>query len=134
MEDKLPIFVEDDVKLTKEDLDKLIDQKKKQLIEIENQFGKNSTYIDELSELALLQLTEGSYDESERNYFICVKHFETQSDRLGQAAALGLLGTLYYRKEQYDNSIENYQKALQIYSELLQIQEKITCLKGIGSA
>ncbi len=132
--ERVPIFVEDDVEITKETLEKLIEQKKKNLLKLEKVSGKNSTYIEELSELTQLQLTAGNYEESERNYLICLKHFEKQSDRLGQAAVLGLLGTLHYRKEQYDDSIEYYQKAYQIYNELLQMQEKIMCLKGIGGA
>lgn len=64
---------------------------------------------------------------------ICLKHFQKQRDRLGQAAVFGIFGVLYIKKKDYKNSIEYYRKALIIYKELNQIQEEITCLKGIGN-
>ena len=46
---------------------------------------------------------------------------------------LGILGTLYFKSGEYEKSIDNYQKASDIYNELRQIPELITCLKGIGN-
>lgn len=63
-----------------------------------------------------------------------MKHFNKQKDRLGIAAVYGALGSFYYKLEEYQQSIEYYNNAYDIYNELNQIQEKITCLKGIGNA
>jgi len=53
---------------------------------------------------------------------------------LGQAAVLGILGTLYFEIGKYQKSIESYQRASDIYNELKQIKELFTCLKGIGNS
>ena len=63
-----------------------------------------------------------------------MKHFKKQHDRLGQAAAYGLMGVLNYKKGDYSQSIENYEKANEIYGGLNQKAEEITCLKGIGNS
>jgi tetratricopeptide (TPR) repeat protein len=54
-------------------------------------------------------------------------------DRLGQAAVYGVLAMLYYKKGDFQNSIEFYKNAFEIYDELEQVEEQITCLKGIGN-
>ncbi len=95
--------------------------------------GKTSNYIGELSDLAFLQLEIEQFDDSEKNFLICLKHFKKQKDRLGQAAVFGILGTLYFKKDEFEKSIDFYQKASDIYEELKQIPELITCLKGIGN-
>ena len=96
-------------------------------------FGKTSRYIQELSDIAFLQLELDQYNDSEQNFLICLKHFEKVRDRLGQAAVLGILGTLNFKNGEYEKSIDNYQKASDIYNELRQIPEIITCLKGVGN-
>ncbi|MFX1257828.1 MAG: tetratricopeptide repeat protein [Promethearchaeota archaeon] len=101
---------------------------------MEKKIGKTSDYIIELSDIAFLQLEIEKYSESEKNFLICLEHFKRQLDRLGQAAVLGILGTLYFKKGQYKSSIYNYLKAYEIYEELKQIEEVITCLKGIGNS
>ena len=118
--------------MTREDIEKTLSEKIANLKELEK-IGKNSDYIKELSEMAFLQLEIEQYENSETNFLICLKHFKKQFDRLGQAAVLGVLGTLYYRKAEYQKSIENYQDALNTYKELNQNEELITCLIGIGS-
>jgi len=118
--------------LTKEELNKLLETKLENLKSLE-QRGKNSNYIKELSDIALLQLQLEKYEESEDNYMICLVHFQKQKDRLGQAAVFGVLGILFFEKGNYHKSIENYEEAFNIYKELNQIQEQITCLKGWGN-
>jgi len=44
------------------------------------------------------------------------------------------LGTLYFKENKFEDSILNYSSAYEIYKELNQIQEQITCLKGIGNS
>lgn len=83
--------------------------------------------------MAFLQLEAEQYEESEKNFLICLKHFEKQLDRLGRAAVLGVLGTLYFKKGDYQKSIDNYKSASEIYKELNQVEELIACLKGIGN-
>ncbi len=95
--------------------------------------GKDSKYIKELSDTAFLQLEIEQYVEAERNFLICLNYFEKLRDRLGQAAVLGILGTLYFKKGEYKKSTENYQKTCEIYKDLNQIEEEITCLKRIGN-
>lgn len=118
---------------TREELEILLNEKFANLKELE-QIGKDSNYIQELSNIALIQLQLELYEESETNYLLCLKHFQKQKDRLGQAAVYGILGTLNFKKSAYLKSIENYQNAFDIYGELKQIQEQITCLKGIGNS
>jgi tetratricopeptide (TPR) repeat protein len=95
--------------------------------------GKDSEYIRELSNLAFLQLERGLYRESRENLLTCLFHFKNLKDRLGQAAVYGILGILYFKKGEYILSNENYELSLQIYRELNQITEVITCLKNIGN-
>ncbi len=96
--------------------------------------GKGSDFFRELSDLGFLQLELEQYEESEKIFLLCLKHFKKQLDRLGQAAVLGVLSTLYYKKEEFIKSIECYEKAYEIYNELQQNEEKIVCLKGIGNS
>ena len=111
----------------------LIEQTKERLNELEK-VGKNSEYIRELSNLALLQIEINEFEASKDNLLICLKHFKKQHDRLGQAAAYGLMGTLYFKSEMYEESIKNYEYAKEIYTELNQIGEVIACIKGIGNS
>ena len=124
---------ENDVKLTREELEQLIQEKKNQLKDLD-QFGKDSNYFKELIDLALLQLTAEHYTEAEKNYLLCLNHFKNLKDRLGQSAVYGVLGTLYFQREEFQKSIENYKQALKVYDELNQFQEQITCLIGIGNS
>ncbi|NVM16297.1 MAG: tetratricopeptide repeat protein [Candidatus Lokiarchaeota archaeon] len=123
---------EDKDEYNREELEVLLKEKLDNLKELE-QIGKDSNYVQELSEIALIQLQLEQFEESEANYLLCLKHFQKQKDRLGQAAVYGILGTLYFNKGDYQKSIEKYRKAFDIYHELKQIQEQITCLKGIGN-
>ncbi len=81
----------------------------------------------------MLQLEIGYYTESEKNIIVCLKHFKKQKDKLGQAAVYGILGIIYFKNEQYQKSIQNYNLAYEIYDKFHQIQEQITCLIGIGN-
>ncbi|MFX1498387.1 MAG: tetratricopeptide repeat protein [Promethearchaeota archaeon] len=89
--------------------------------------------MKELSNLALLQIELENFGQAENNLSICLRHFKIQRDRLGQAASFGLLGILYYKQGEYEKSIKFYTQALEIYRELNQVEEEITCLKGIGN-
>lgn len=126
-------MAEEKEEYTREELEELLKSKLVNLKELE-QIGKNSDYIQELSDIALIQLQLELFEESENNYLLCLKHFELQKDRLGQAAVYGLLATLYFKKSDFRNSIKFYQNAFEIYDELKQFQEQITCLKGIGNS
>ena len=121
-----------DVELNRKEIKQLIKETKDNL-EALKKFGKDSNYIKELSNLALLQIEIEDYIEAEKNIIVCLNHFKIQRDRLGQAAVFGVLGVLYFKKKKYEKSIEYYNEALKIYKELNQIQEEITCLKGIGT-
>jgi len=125
-------MTENKIELTKEELNQILNEKVENLIALE-QIGKNSHYIKELSDVALIQLQLKKYEESENNYLICLDHFKKQKDRLGQAAVYGVLGILNFEKGNYHKSIEFYEDALNIYKELSQIEEQITCLKGMGN-
>ena len=125
-------MTENETELKKEELIKLLNKKLENLNELE-EFGKDSNYFHELSNIALIQLQLEQFKESEKNYLICLNHFEKQKDRLGQAAVYGVLATLYFKKGDYKKSIEFYENAYDIYEILKQIQEQITCLKGIGN-
>jgi tetratricopeptide (TPR) repeat protein len=125
-------MTENETDLTEEELNQILKEKVENLAVLE-QVGKNSNYIKELSDIALLQLQLERYDESENNYVICLDHFRKQKDRLGEAAVYGVLGILFFEKCDYSKSIEFYEKAFFIYKELNQIQEQITCLKGLGN-
>ncbi|UCD01571.1 MAG: tetratricopeptide repeat protein [Promethearchaeota archaeon] len=126
-------MTENETEFNKEELQQLLNEKLENLKELDK-VGKNSNYIQELSDIALIQLQLEQFIESEETYLICLKHFRKQKDRLGQAAVYGLLGTLNFKKGEYEKSIDFYEKAYNIYNELHQIQEKITCLKGIGNS
>jgi tetratricopeptide (TPR) repeat protein len=127
------IMIKDDSEYNKKELEHLLKEKQEKLKELE-QYGKNSNYIKELSDIALIQLQLEQYIASEKNYLICLNHFEIQKDRLGIASVYGLLGTLLYKKGAYMESIEYYKKAYAISEELMQYQEQISCLKGIGAS
>ena len=124
---------EDREEFTREELEDLLKEKLVNLEELEK-IGKDSNYIQELGDIALIQLQLDLFEESEDNYMLCLEHFRVQKDRLGQADVYGILGTLYYKRGAYQKSSEYYKKALEIYEELNQIQEQITCLKGIGNS
>ena len=109
-------------------------QKKLGNLENLEKIGKNTEYIKELSDIALLQSELDQYLEAETNFLICLEHFQNLKDRLGQAAVFGVLGTLYFKKDEYQKSIDDYQNAYVIYKELNQLPEQITCLTGIGTA
>ncbi len=126
-------MTENETELKKEELQHLLTKKLENLKELE-EIGKNSNYIKELSDIALIQLQLEKFRDSEKNYIICLKHFKKQKDRLGQAAVYGVLGTLHYKEGDYNNSIKSYEKAYNIYEELKQPHEQITCLKGIGNS
>lgn len=126
-------MTENETELKKEELIELLNKKLKNLKEI-NEIGKDSNYIQKLSNIALIQLQLEQFKESEENYLICLNHFKNQKDRLGQAAVYGVLATLYFKKGDYKKSIEFYESAYDIYEILKQIQTQITCLKGIGNA
>ncbi|MFX1588029.1 MAG: tetratricopeptide repeat protein [Promethearchaeota archaeon] len=121
-----------DVELNRKEIKQLIKETKDKL-ETLKKFGKDSNYIKELSNLTLLQIEIEDYIEAEKNLLVCLNHFKIQRDRLGQAAVFGVLGVLYFKKMEYEKSIEYYNEALTIYKELNQVQEEITCLKGIGN-
>jgi len=125
-------MVENEEKYTQKELEALLKEKLDNLEEFEK-IGKDSNYFKELSNIALIQLQLELFQESEKNYMQCLKYFQLQKDRLGQAAVFGVLGTLYYKNNNYQKSLESYEKALDIYEELKQVQEQITCLKGIGN-
>ncbi len=125
-------MIENETELNTEELHNLLKKKLENLKELD-QFGKNSNYIKELSDIALIQLQLEDYTESAKNYIVCLKHFKKQKDRLGQSAVYGVLGTLYFKQGDYEKSTESYEKAYSIYKELKQVQEQITCLKGIGN-
>jgi len=127
------LFIQKDIDLSKKDIEKLLNKKLKNLKTLEK-IAKGSEYIRELSDIAFLQLELNNFEESEKNFLICLKHFKKQQDRLGQAAVYGILGTLYYKTEDYDKAIDSYNSAYDIYKELNQTAEKITCLKGIGNS
>lgn len=95
--------------------------------------AKGSEYIKELSDLALLQLEIEEYENSEKNLQVCLNHFKKQLDRLGQASVYGVLGILFFKKSDYEKSLSHYERAYEIYRELNQFQEQITCLLGIGN-
>ena len=125
-------MTENEIEPTKEELLKLLNEKLENLQKLK-EICKDSNYIHELSDIALIQLQLGNFIESEENYFICLNHFKIQKDRIGQAAVYGLQATLYFKKGDYQKVIEFYENAYDIYKILNQIQEQITCLKGIGN-
>ena len=125
-------MTENETKFKKEELQQLLNVKLEKLKEL-GKIGKDSNYIKELSDIALIQLELEEYAESENNYLVCLKHFKKQKDRLGQAAVYGVLGILYFKEGFYQKSIDSYEKAYNIYKDLKQIQEQITCLIGLGN-
>ncbi len=126
-------MTENETELNKEDLQDLLNKKLENLREIER-IGKDSNYMKELGDIALIQLQLGRYIDSEINYLTCLKHFKKHKDRFGQAAVYGVLATLYFKKNDYLKSLEFYEKAYEIYKELKQVQEQIACSKGIGNS
>jgi len=126
-------FLNNEESLSKGKIKDLIKEKQEILKELEN-FGINSDYIKELSDLAFLQLEIELFEESEKNFQVCLKHFKKQLDRLGQASVYGVLGILFFKRGNYEKSISHYERAYDIYKELNQIQEEITSLKGIGNS
>jgi len=125
-------MIKDESEYSREKLERLLKEKQENLEELEK-VGKNSIYMKELSNIALIQLQLERYIDSEKNYLICLNHFELQKDRLGQASVYGILGTLFFKKGDYLKSIDYYEKAYKISEELRQIQEQIISLKGIGT-
>ena len=123
-------MTENETELKKEELINLLNKKLENLKELE-EFGKDSNYFRELGDIALTQLQLEQFVDSEKNYLICLSYFKKQKDKLGQAAVYGVLGTLHFKKGDYEKSIEFYENAYEIYEELRQIQEQITCLKGL---
>jgi len=80
------------------------------IVDFEELEKRNSIYIKELSNIALIQLQLEQYIDSENNYLTCLKHFKRQKDRLGQAAVLGLLGTLNFKNGDFERSLDFYIK------------------------
>jgi tetratricopeptide (TPR) repeat protein len=124
-------MIKDDSEYSKEELEHLLKEKQENLDELEK-VGKNSIYMKELSDIALIQLQLERYADSEQNYMICLKHFELQKDRLGQASVHSILGTLFFKKQDHQKSLELYEKAYSIYDDLMQNPERIESLKWIG--
>ncbi len=113
---------------SKEDIKGSIKQKKDLLSKLD----KGHEYMKIVSEIALLQIKIAQYERAESNLQSCQDFFKKQKDRLGQASVMGLLGTVSFKKRDFDQSIEYYRKAYKIYDDLTQVKEKIMCLKGIG--
>ncbi|MBN1213975.1 MAG: tetratricopeptide repeat protein, partial [Candidatus Lokiarchaeota archaeon] len=111
----------------------IIKKKKQEIDEIEKLMGKNSEYFQILNELSLILIDTASYEEAEKNFLLCLDFFEKQQDRLGKASIYGILGTLDFKRMEYQKSIDNFNKAYKIYKELNQYTEYITCLKSIGT-
>ncbi|MHA2007067.1 MAG: tetratricopeptide repeat protein [Promethearchaeota archaeon] len=126
-------MTENNGEVSNKKLKQILGEKTRNLRELEKN-GKNSEYIMELSDIALIQLELGQFLKAEKNYMTCLNHFEKQKDRLGQAAVYGVLGTLFFKKHEYLKSNEYYEIAYKIYRDLMQIQEQITCLIGIGNS
>jgi hypothetical protein len=89
-----------DFDLSKEEIESLIKEKKEELSKWE-QIGKNSHYIEILTDIALLQIELDHFEAAEKNLLVCLKHFEIQRDRLGIAANYGLFGTLNFKRRKY---------------------------------
>jgi len=128
----LIFFLNKDITLSKGEIEDLLNHKQIHLKELEH-IGKGAEYFKELSDIAFLQLEIEQYAESENNFQICLTYFKKQRDRLGEASVLGILGVLYFKKDEHNNSISYYQDAYEIYKKLKQKSELITCLKGIGN-
>lgn len=126
-------MAENNDEYTREELESLLKEKLDILNELEK-ISKGSNYFQELSEIALIQLQLELFKESEKNYLLCLKHFQLQKDRIGQASVYGLLGALFLKSKEYKKSIENFDSSNEINIELNQITEQIICLKGIGEA
>lgn len=112
-------------------MEQLVKEKLELLNEIEKS-AKGSEYIKELSDLAMMQLELEQYDEAEKNFLTCLRHFTNFRDSIGKASVLAILGVLFFKKSDYQKSLEYYHKAYDINKELNQAQEQIMCLKGIG--
>ncbi|MFO8019885.1 MAG: tetratricopeptide repeat protein [Promethearchaeia archaeon] len=124
---------QNDKEISKKELKQKLQEKQTQLKELE-QAGKNSQYIQTLSDIALLELELNRYKEAEEKLKTCLVHFKKQKDKLGQAAVLGMLGTLYYKQEGYEETIKYFEKAAEIYDQLKQKKELITSYKFLGEA
>ncbi len=118
---------------SQEELESLLKEKLKVLKELEK-ISKGSNYFQELSDIALIQLQLELFEESEKNYLLCLKYFQLMKDRLGQASVYGILGILFLKKKAFEKSAENYELANEINKELKLIPEQIVCLKGLGEA
>jgi len=123
---------ENELEPKKEDLEEIIRETEEKIKELEK-YGKTSEYIQELSNLAILQIEIEQYSESQKNLQNCLKHFKKQKDSLGQAAVYGILGILHFKSSEHEKSIDYYNKAYNIYKKSNQVEEQITCLKGIGN-
>ncbi|TXT54688.1 MAG: Tetratricopeptide repeat protein [Promethearchaeota archaeon] len=119
----------DEIQYSKEEIAQLIKEKQLILEELE----KGAEYIRELSDIGLLQIEIGQYEDAQDTFSECLHYFEGQKDRLGKASVYGIFGTLYFKKTEFQKAIEYYDKALVIYEELNQRNERIMCLKGIGN-
>ncbi|TFF89629.1 MAG: tetratricopeptide repeat protein, partial [Promethearchaeota archaeon] len=126
------VYFQEDTEMTREELERIHFEKSAQLKQLEENSGKDTNYIKLLSEIAFIELELDSFEEAESKFFTCLAFFKKQLDRLGQASVLGTLGTLYYKQEKYEKSIDYYEKALKIYDDLNQQNEQIICLKAIG--
>ncbi|MGV9199914.1 MAG: tetratricopeptide repeat protein [Promethearchaeia archaeon] len=104
-----------------------------QLEELEPR-GKDSQYIQTLSEIALLELELHRYEKAEEKLNTCLIHFKKQKDQLGEAAVLGMLGTLYYKQGEYKETINYFKKTAEIYKQLRQKKELITSYKFLGQS
>jgi len=69
-------MAEDKDEYTREELKALLKEKSVNLKELE-QFGKDSNYIQQLSDIALIQLQLELFQESEKNYLLCLKVSQT---------------------------------------------------------
>ena len=117
-------MIEEKEEFSKSELESILEEKLVELKEVE-QIGKGDNYFKILSDIALIQLQLELYDESEKNYLLCLKYFQLQKDRLGQASVYGLLGTLFLKKNEFKNAIENYKKSNEINVQLNQVAEPL---------
>ncbi len=115
----------------KRELENQIKSLKLELKELKKEESK-SDYIHKLYDLALLQSENHQFDESIKNLEECLKYYETNPDNLGKSSIFGSLGVIYYLKEDYSNSLQNYRSALNLYKKLNQKYEQIVCMKSIG--
>ena len=74
------------------------------------------------------------FDDAEVKLETCLVHFKKQKDNLGKAAVFGILGTLFYKQEEFIKTVEQFEKAVDIYENLEQKKEQITCYKFLGQS